>query len=167
MQVVHRLRRITEWRGGFNFPRRSTARSSPSFRDRAAQAIESLFAVSLADHYTDLAHHYGRRRWLEWPAKSIDKPLQTRCTARAPTFPRSHTRLFRLKRRTLPLNANGGRPSLAVDPRLVWQMEAAGGVALFVFADLARGIQMSTLRLHSICTVCRRCRKPFDLIGAP
>src|SRR3984893_5113711 len=28
--------------------------------ERAAQAIESLFAASLADHYTDLAHHYGR-----------------------------------------------------------------------------------------------------------
>ena len=28
--------------------------------ERAAQAIESLFAASLADHYSDLAHHYGR-----------------------------------------------------------------------------------------------------------
>jgi tetratricopeptide (TPR) repeat protein len=28
--------------------------------ERAAQAIESLFVASLADHYTDLAHHYGR-----------------------------------------------------------------------------------------------------------
>jgi tetratricopeptide (TPR) repeat protein len=28
--------------------------------ERAAQAIESLFAASLADHYEDLARHYGR-----------------------------------------------------------------------------------------------------------
>jgi tetratricopeptide (TPR) repeat protein len=28
--------------------------------ERAAQAIESLFAASVADHYTDVAHHYGR-----------------------------------------------------------------------------------------------------------
>jgi tetratricopeptide (TPR) repeat protein len=28
--------------------------------ERVAQAVESLFAASLADHYTELAHHYGR-----------------------------------------------------------------------------------------------------------
>ena len=28
--------------------------------ERAGAAIESLFAASVADHYTDLAHHYGR-----------------------------------------------------------------------------------------------------------
>src|SRR5215469_5314864 len=28
--------------------------------ERAAMAAESLFATSLADHYADLAHHYGR-----------------------------------------------------------------------------------------------------------
>ncbi len=28
--------------------------------ERAAQCIESLFAANLADHYEDLAHHYGR-----------------------------------------------------------------------------------------------------------
>jgi tetratricopeptide (TPR) repeat protein len=95
--------------------------------ERAAQAIEALFAERLEDHLTELAHHFDRSgnipKAVEYLARTGERAAQQGAHSEAIDY---FTRALELLRR-LPDNTDRGRQELDLHLALSWSLFVAKG----------------------------------------